>query len=195
MGRKWTLSSRNTQEYLRKMEKQRQRFGLRKLTVGVASVLLGTTIVIGGSTVAHADSNSESASSSAVAIQSEKTVSLSNKQGDKAQNSEKSKSTAETTTLNSEQTQQPLTQDAVKEQKIQDGDSQVKHTEFTADKTDISSGDNITLTSIPMRLRRGMFTKLSFPKPVMALTQPTQMAMELIQLILVNSKVITGTEV
>lgn len=45
MGRKWTLSSRNTQEYLRKMEKQRQRFGLRKLTVGVASVLLGTTIL------------------------------------------------------------------------------------------------------------------------------------------------------
>lgn len=173
MGRKWTLSSRNTQEYLRKMEKQRQRFGLRKLTVGVASVLLGTTIVIGGSTVAHADSNSpvkpetgssESASSSAVAIQSEKTVSLSNKQGDNAQNSEKSKSTAETTTLNSDQTQQPLTQDAVKEQKNQDGDRQVKHTEFTADKTDINSGNDITFNFNTNEAKAGDIYKVVIPE-------------------------------
>ncbi|MCI1974494.1 MAG: YSIRK-type signal peptide-containing protein [Limosilactobacillus sp.] len=48
------MSSKNTQEYLRRMEKQRQRFGLRKLSIGVASVLLGTTFIAGG-TVAHAD--------------------------------------------------------------------------------------------------------------------------------------------
>ncbi len=50
------MSKNNAQEYVRKMEPQRQRFGLRKLSVGVASVLLGTTFMVGGSTVAHADS-------------------------------------------------------------------------------------------------------------------------------------------
>lgn len=49
------MSKNNAQEYVRKMELQRQRFGLRKLSVGVASVLLGTTFMVGG-TVAHADS-------------------------------------------------------------------------------------------------------------------------------------------
>ena len=39
---------------------QRQRFGLRKLSVGVASVLLVTTFMVGGSTVAHADVNTSS---------------------------------------------------------------------------------------------------------------------------------------
>lgn len=48
------MSRNNSQEYLHKMEQQRQHFGLRKLSVGVASVLLGTTFIIGGSTVAHA---------------------------------------------------------------------------------------------------------------------------------------------
>ncbi|WP_225209603.1 YSIRK-type signal peptide-containing protein [Limosilactobacillus avistercoris] len=42
------MSKNNSQEYLRKMEQQRQHFGLRKLSVDVASVLLGTTFVIGG---------------------------------------------------------------------------------------------------------------------------------------------------
>ncbi|MGM9892618.1 YSIRK-type signal peptide-containing protein [Limosilactobacillus sp.] len=37
------------------MERQRQRFGLRKLSIGVASVLLGTTFIFGEGTVAHAD--------------------------------------------------------------------------------------------------------------------------------------------
>lgn len=50
------MSKNNAQEYVRKMEQQRQRFGLRKLSIGVASVLLGTTFMVGGSTVAHADS-------------------------------------------------------------------------------------------------------------------------------------------
>ncbi|WP_225432155.1 YSIRK-type signal peptide-containing protein [Limosilactobacillus reuteri] len=49
------MSKNNAQEYVRKMEQQRQRFGLRKLSVGVASVLLGTTFMVGG-TVAHANS-------------------------------------------------------------------------------------------------------------------------------------------
>ena len=49
------MSKNNAQEYVRKMEPQRQRFGLRKLSVGVASVLLGTTFMVGG-TVAHANS-------------------------------------------------------------------------------------------------------------------------------------------
>ena len=54
------MSKNNAQEYVRKMEQQRQRFGLRKLSVGVASVLLGTTFMVGGSTVAHADVNTSS---------------------------------------------------------------------------------------------------------------------------------------
>lgn len=54
------MSKNNAQEYIRKMEPQRQRFGLRKLSVGVASVLLGTTFMVGGSTVAHADVNTSS---------------------------------------------------------------------------------------------------------------------------------------
>lgn len=51
------MSKNNVQEYVRKMEPQRQRFGLRKLSVGVASVLLGTTFMVGG-TVAHANMTS-----------------------------------------------------------------------------------------------------------------------------------------
>ncbi len=50
------MSKNNTQEYVRKMEQQRQQFGLRKLSIGVASVLLGTPFIIGGGTVAHANS-------------------------------------------------------------------------------------------------------------------------------------------
>ncbi len=46
------------------MSQQKQRFALRKLTVGVASVLLGTTFFLGG--VAHADANSEVAESTDV---------------------------------------------------------------------------------------------------------------------------------
>ncbi|AWD62715.1 YSIRK Gram-positive signal peptide [Limosilactobacillus reuteri] len=42
------MSKNNTQEYVRKMEQQRQQFGLRKLSIGVASVLLGTPFIMGG---------------------------------------------------------------------------------------------------------------------------------------------------
>ena len=51
------MVSRNNTKLLDKarVERERQRFGLRKLNVGVASVLLGTTMFIGASGVAHAD--------------------------------------------------------------------------------------------------------------------------------------------
>ncbi|MCH3921347.1 YSIRK-type signal peptide-containing protein [Limosilactobacillus sp.] len=42
------LSKNNTSLYQKQHRDQRQRFGLRKLSVGVASVLLGTTFLIGG---------------------------------------------------------------------------------------------------------------------------------------------------
>lgn len=50
--------------------KQKQRFGLRKLSVGVASVLLGTTFLFGYSTIAHAD---ELKQNEPVAVQAERT--------------------------------------------------------------------------------------------------------------------------
>lgn len=58
------MSKNNRQEFLHKMEKQRQRFGLRKLNVGVASVLLGTTFILGSGTIAHADNNATPQSNS-----------------------------------------------------------------------------------------------------------------------------------
>lgn len=46
------------------INKEQQRFGLRKLSVGVASVLLGTTVYFGlGGTVVHADSQVDTVSS------------------------------------------------------------------------------------------------------------------------------------
>lgn len=49
------LSKNNTQLRLERGALQRQRFGLRKLTIGVASVLLGTTFFIGGAQAATTD--------------------------------------------------------------------------------------------------------------------------------------------
>ncbi len=53
----------NKQEYQRSYTQEQQRFGLRKLSIGVASVLLGTSIVVAGNTTAHASSNAELADS------------------------------------------------------------------------------------------------------------------------------------
>lgn len=53
----------NKQEYQRSHTQEQQRFGLRKLSIGVASVLLGTSIVVAGNTTAHASSNAELADS------------------------------------------------------------------------------------------------------------------------------------
>lgn len=39
------LSSNNRNEYLRKQEPKKQRFAIKKLTVGVASVLIGFTFM------------------------------------------------------------------------------------------------------------------------------------------------------
>lgn len=49
------MSKNNYQEIIRKMTQHQQRFGLRKLSVGVASVLLGTTFLLGAGLTAHAD--------------------------------------------------------------------------------------------------------------------------------------------
>lgn len=57
----------NKQEYQRSHMQEQQRFGLRKLSIGVASVLLGTSIVVAGNTTAHASSNAELADVATVA--------------------------------------------------------------------------------------------------------------------------------
>lgn len=49
------LSKNNLQLLTERNAQQHQRFGIRKLTIGVASVLLGTTFLMGG--VVHADTN------------------------------------------------------------------------------------------------------------------------------------------
>ncbi|WP_295745554.1 YSIRK-type signal peptide-containing protein [uncultured Limosilactobacillus sp.] len=51
------MGKNNLQIVRRKTVSQRQRFGLRKLGVGVASVMLGVTFFAGQGLVAHADSN------------------------------------------------------------------------------------------------------------------------------------------
>ena len=50
------LSSNNRNEYLRKQEPKKQRFAIKKLTVGVASVLIWFTFM-GLSASASADEN------------------------------------------------------------------------------------------------------------------------------------------
>lgn len=54
LGGFWMVSKNNHKFQQYRQEDKKQRFALRKLTIGVASVLLGTTFAIGG-TVAHAD--------------------------------------------------------------------------------------------------------------------------------------------
>ena len=53
------LSKNNVKMLTEKNVNKRQRFGLRKLTVGVASVLLGTTFFM-GTQVAQADTSASS---------------------------------------------------------------------------------------------------------------------------------------
>ncbi|MGN1284411.1 MAG: YSIRK-type signal peptide-containing protein, partial [Candidatus Limosilactobacillus intestinavium] len=54
------LSKNNKQLITRMNAKQKQRFGLRKLSIGVASVLLGTTFLIGAT--AQADTVNDAGS-------------------------------------------------------------------------------------------------------------------------------------
>lgn len=55
------LSKRNKKELMRKMTDQRQRFSIRKYTVGAASVLIGLTFLGGYSHTAHAATTDNSA--------------------------------------------------------------------------------------------------------------------------------------
>ncbi|MCC4421757.1 YSIRK-type signal peptide-containing protein, partial [Limosilactobacillus reuteri] len=98
------MSKNNAQEYVRKMEQQRQRFGLRKLSIGVASVLLGTTFMVGGSTVAHADSTSTTQEATAANTDITQPASTSVVQVDKQTNEEQN--AAENTSSNSQKEQQ-----------------------------------------------------------------------------------------
>ena len=82
------MSKNNVQEYVRKMEPQRQRFGLRKLSVGVASVLLGTTFMVGG-TVAHANSTPTTQEATTANTDITQSASTSVVQADKQTNGEK----------------------------------------------------------------------------------------------------------
>ena len=68
------LSKNNRQLINRMNAKQRQRFGLRKLTVGVASVLLGTTFFLGGE-VANADTVSATNNANTISATNQTTTS------------------------------------------------------------------------------------------------------------------------
>lgn len=98
------MSKNNAQEYVRKMEPQRQRFGLRKLSIGVASVLLGTTFMVGGSTVAHAGSTSITQEATAANTDITQPASTAVVQVDKQTNEEQN--AAENTSSNSQKEQQ-----------------------------------------------------------------------------------------
>ncbi|EDX42601.1 YSIRK-type signal peptide-containing protein [Limosilactobacillus reuteri] len=97
------MSKNNVQEYVRKMESQRQRFGLRKLSIGVASVLLGTTFMVGG-TVAHADTNLTTQEATTVNADTAQSASTSAIQADKQTNGEQN--SAENTSSNPQKEQQ-----------------------------------------------------------------------------------------
>lgn len=51
------VSKNNTKYLIEKNANKQQRFGLRKLSIGVASVLLGTTFFIGATTNVQANTN------------------------------------------------------------------------------------------------------------------------------------------
>ena len=61
------LSTNNKNELLKKQVSQRQKFAIKKLTVGVASVLIGFMFMWGGANTASADTND--ASETAIAAQ------------------------------------------------------------------------------------------------------------------------------
>lgn len=51
------MTSKKNRNLTRNLADERQRFGIRKFSVGVASVLLGTSLMFGANTqIAHADS-------------------------------------------------------------------------------------------------------------------------------------------
>lgn len=51
------MTSKKNRNLTRNLADEKQRFGIRKFSVGVASVLLGTSLMFGANTqIAHADS-------------------------------------------------------------------------------------------------------------------------------------------
>lgn len=88
------MSKNNSQEIMRKMAKQHQRFGLRKLSVGVASVLLGTTFIFGSGLVAHADETTAVVDNTAETQQTSTSVASSSDQDGASAASSQSSSTA-----------------------------------------------------------------------------------------------------
>lgn len=94
LGEENWMSKNNSQEIMRKMAKQHQRFGLRKLSVGVASVLLGTTFIFGSGLVAHADETTAVVDNTAETQQTSTSVASSSDQDGASAASSQSSSTA-----------------------------------------------------------------------------------------------------
>lgn len=69
------VSKNNFNHMMQENSKRVPHYGLRKLSVGVASVLLGATLYFGGTTVAHADPVSSNDSQPTTAATTDKTVS------------------------------------------------------------------------------------------------------------------------
>ncbi len=136
------MSRNNAQEYLRKMEKQRQRFGLRKLSVGVASVLLGTTIIFGGSTVAHADEISQAQNTSNVQTKTtEQNVQDQKEQTEAGQNNQDKGITTQDSTKEAEtvEVKTNLQKDSSNQGSTKQNKSEVKTNTLSLPKTDDKS--------------------------------------------------------
>lgn len=68
------MSKNNVKEYVQKMQPQHQRYTLKKLTVGVASVLIGTTTYLASSDAVHADTVNSNAGSADVSQETKATI-------------------------------------------------------------------------------------------------------------------------
>ncbi|WP_303645501.1 mucin-binding protein, partial [Limosilactobacillus walteri] len=139
------MSRNNAQEYLRKMEKQRQRFGLRKLSVGVASVLLGTTIIFGGSTVAHADEISQAQNTSNVQTKTtEQNVQDQREQTEAGQNNQDKGVTTQDSTKEAEtvEVKTNLQKDSSNQGSKEQNKPEVKTNTLSLTKTDAKSAFN-----------------------------------------------------
>ena len=70
----FNMSKNNVKEYVQKMQPQHQRYTLKKLTVGVASVLIGTTTYLASSDAVHADTVNSNAGSADVNQETNATI-------------------------------------------------------------------------------------------------------------------------
>ncbi|QDR72595.1 YSIRK-type signal peptide-containing protein [Limosilactobacillus reuteri] len=138
------MSKNNAQEVQKKMTPQRQRFGIRKLSVGVASVLLGTTFLVGGN-VAHADSDVNSTDKSVEMTTSQQGVTQQDEKNeqagtsDQSQNSTADASQAVTDTKNVSPNEQLAAQTASNLGTAQNKDSQGSSTTSIATSTSNSN--------------------------------------------------------